>query len=138
MPTLIFILFPSRLSLLAITSLALTAHTAYFLPLRQGILPTNLDDGPLRFIPLLNGVLAGVVLLDGFVRSKSSEMFWISTLPGIMWCAIWVGRSWATSIDLEGLEKLKYNVSTSINVSNGSIKGHNFTASYTPEILFNR
>lgn len=71
-----------------------------------------MDDGPLRFIPSLNGLLAGVVLLDGLVRSKSSEMLWIAAVPGIMWCAIWIGRSWATSIDLEGLEKLKYNVPT--------------------------
>lgn len=112
-PTLIFIFIPSRLSLLAITSLALTAYTAYFLPLGQGILPTNLDDGPLRFIPVLNGVLASVVLLDGLIRhGRSSEMVWIAAVPGIMWCAIWIGRRWATSIDLEGLEKLKYNVSS--------------------------
>jgi len=121
---------------LAITSLALTAYTAYFFPLRQRILPTNLDDGPLRFIPLLNGVLAGVVFLDGLVGSKSPEMVWIAAVPGIMWCVIWVGRSWATSIDLEGLEKLKYNVPIPAHKESlrTSTKVHEFTAYYIPGV----
>jgi len=100
------------MSLLAITSLALTAFTAYFLPLKQGLLPLNQDDGPLRYIPVLNGILAVVVFLDGFVCHKSSETLWIAAIPSVMWVAIWIARSWANSIDLEGLEKLKYNVSS--------------------------
>ena len=100
------------MSLLAITSLALTAYTAYFLPLKQNILPSNPDDGPMRFLPALNGILAGVVFLDGLLRHRQvSEMVWIAAVPAIMWGVIWIARSWANSIDLEGLEKLKYNVS---------------------------
>ena len=72
----------------------------------------NQDDGPLRYIPMLNGILAGVVFLDGFVRHKSSETLWMAAIPSVMWAAIWIARSWAKSIDLEGLEKLKYNVSS--------------------------
>lgn len=99
------------MSLLAITSLALTAYTAYFLPLKQSVLPSNLDDGPMRFLPALNGILAGVVFLDGILRhSQGSEMVWIAAVPAILWTAIWIARSWANSIDLEGLEKLRYNV----------------------------
>ena len=99
------------MSLLAITSLALTAYTAYFLPLKQSVLPSNLDDGPMRFLPVLNGILAGVVFLDGILRhSQGSEMVWIGAVPAILWTAIWIARSWANSIDLEGLEKLRYNV----------------------------
>jgi len=109
-PTIIFIVIPSHMTLLAITSLALTAYTAYFLPLKQGVLPTNADDGPLRYIPVLNGILAVVVILDGFVRHKDSQMIWIAGIPTVMWIAIWIARSWAKSIDLDGLEKLKYNV----------------------------
>jgi hypothetical protein len=101
------------MSLLGITSLALTAYTAYFLPLKQSLLPKNPDDGPLRFIPVLNGVLAGVVFLSGLVRSGSGpEGLWIGVIPSVMWCAIWIARSWANSIDLDGLESLKYNVLT--------------------------
>jgi hypothetical protein len=100
------------MSLLAITSLALTAFTAYFLPMKQGLLPLKQDDGPLRYIPVLNGILAGVVFLDGFVHQKSNETLWIAAIPSVMWVAIWIARSWANSIDLEGLEKLKYNVSS--------------------------
>lgn len=98
------------MSLLAITSLALTAFTAYFLPLKQGLLPINPDDGPLRYIPVLNGILAGVVFLDGWVSHEDNETFWIGLVPTFMWCAIWIARSWANIIDLESLEKLKYNV----------------------------
>lgn len=99
------------MSLLATTSLALTAYTAYFLPLKQGMLPTNPDHGPLRYIPILNGILACVVILDGFVRHNGSDMLWMASIPAFMWVAIWVGRRWANSIDVDGLEKLKYNAS---------------------------
>jgi hypothetical protein len=99
------------MSLLAITSLALTAFTAYFLPLKQTLLPFNSDDGPMRLLPGLNGILAGVVFLDGLLRHRQgSEMVWIGAVPSVMWGAIWIARSWANSIDLDGLEKLKYNV----------------------------
>jgi hypothetical protein len=104
------------LSLLAITSLALTAYTAYFLPLKQRLLPTDPDDGPLRYIPVLNGVLGGVVLLHGFIRHHSTEDLWIAAVPSIMWIALWIARYWAVSIDLEGLEKLKYNVTHIANI----------------------
>ena len=104
-------MLPSHSSLLGITSLALTAYTAYFLPQKQHVLPTNLDDGPLRFVPILNGVLASVVLLSGLVQSTSgTDGPWIAAVPIVMWCAIWIARYWANSIDLDGLEKLKYNV----------------------------
>jgi hypothetical protein len=59
---------------------------------------------------VLNGILAGVVFLDALVRNRDSETFWIAVVPGVMWAAIWVARGWANNIDLEGLEKLKYNV----------------------------
>ena len=69
-------------------------------------------------------MLAAVVGLDGVVRgggtggsgsaggsgSGSLETVWLGVLPGVLWCAVWVGRMWAASIDLEGLERLKYNV----------------------------
>jgi hypothetical protein len=89
---------PSHISLFAITSLALTAYSAYFLPLKQGILPNNPDEGPLRFIPTLNGVLSGVVFLDGFIRHGRTEALWIAAIPGIMWCATWIARSWANTM----------------------------------------
>jgi hypothetical protein len=98
------------MSLLAITSLSLTAFTAYFLPLQQRLLPTNPDDGPLRYIPILNAILSGVVILDGFVQHEDSETLWIAAIPAVMWSAIWIARYWANSIDIEGLENLKYNV----------------------------
>jgi hypothetical protein len=101
---------PSHISLFAITSLALTAYSAYFLPLKQRILPTNPDEGPLRFIPTLNGILAGVVFLDGFLRHGETEALWVAGVPGVIWLATWISRSWANSIDLEGLESLRYNV----------------------------
>jgi hypothetical protein len=101
------------MSILAITSLALTAYTAYFLPLKQGVLPRNLDDGPMRYLPALNGALAGVVFLDGLLRHhKGGEILWIGAVPAVMWVAIWIARGWANSVDLEGLEKLKYNVNS--------------------------
>lgn len=114
------------MSLLAITSLALTAFTAYFLPLKQGLLPANEDNGPLRYIPVLNGVLAGVVVLDSLVSHNDSEMLWIAVIPVVMWTAIWIARSWANSIDLEGLEKLKYSVKSysKSKFLTSSIKGH--------------
>lgn len=107
--SIIFIILPSHISLLAITSLALTAYTAYFLPLKQGFLPIYSDDGPLRYIPILNGILSGVVILDAFV-SKDIEAFWIATLPVIMWGSLWVARAWANGVEIEGLEGLKYTV----------------------------
>lgn len=65
----------------------------------------------MRFLPALNGLLAGVVFLDGIIRhSRATETVWIAAVPSIMWIAVWIGRSWANSIDLEGLEKLRYNV----------------------------
>lgn len=106
----IFIIVPSHLSLLAITSLALTAYTAYYFPLKQKLLPTNLDDGPLRFVPVLNGILAALVLLAAFARPKNPETIWIATIPIVMWCAVWAARGWANNVDVESLEKLKYNV----------------------------
>jgi len=113
------------MSLLAITSLSLTAFTAYFLPLKQSLLPTNPDDGPLRYIPILNGILAGVVILEGFVR-HDSETLWIAAIPAVMWSAIWITRYWTNSIDMEELEKLKYNVKndTRSHLLTSSIKGH--------------
>ena len=119
-----FIVIPSHFSLIAILSLALTAYTAYFLPLRQGILPSNIDDGPMRWFPILNGALGGVVFLDGFIRSKGSNSLAIAAIPGIMWCVIWIARRWANSIDFEGLEKLKYNVSSWTAETDLSIREH--------------
>jgi len=90
----------------------LTAYTAYFLPLKQNFLPLNEDDGPLRFLPVLNGVLAVVVILDELV--KGGDGVWIGSVPMVMCIALWVARTWANGIDLEGLEKLKYNVQLSL------------------------
>jgi hypothetical protein len=62
------------------------------------------------WFPILNGLLGAVVFLDGFVRHQNNQSLAIATIPGFMWCAIWMARRWANSIDLDGLEKLKYNV----------------------------
>ena len=74
------------------------------------MLPLNEDDGPLRFLPVLNGVLSLVVIFDEMV--KGGQGVWIGSVPMVMWIALWIARSWAAGIDLEGLEKLRYNVST--------------------------
>ena len=110
LPSFIFIIIPSHVSLLAITSLALTAFTAYFVP-GQGLLPNNSDDGPLCYLPVLNGILSGIVILDASVSRNDTTAVWIATIPVIMWGSLWIARTWATGVDIESLEKLKYNVS---------------------------
>ena len=75
------------------------------------MLPNNSNDGPLRYIPILNGILSGIVILDASVSRKDTEALWIATIPVILWGSLWIARTWATGVDLEGLEKLKYNVS---------------------------
>lgn len=120
-------MYPSRTSILAITALALTAYTAYFLPLKQNLLPFNEDDGPLRFLPVLNGALAIVVILDELV--KGGDGIWTGSVPLVMWIALWIARTWANGIDLESLEKLKYNVLLSSGFANDSTRVHNIKES---------
>jgi len=78
----------------------------------QGILPVRRDDGPLCYLPGLNGILAAVVFLDGYVRHTALQTLWIPAIPGIIWIIVWIGRYWTNNIDIDTLEKLKYNVYT--------------------------
>jgi len=75
------------------------------------LLPNNSDDGPLRYVPVLNGILSAIVILDASVSRNDTAAVWIAMIPVIMWGSLWIARTWATGIDIESLEKLKYNVS---------------------------
>ncbi|KAH7058591.1 hypothetical protein B0J12DRAFT_650832 [Macrophomina phaseolina] len=118
---------------LAITSLAASAYTLYFVPLGSpppplpgrvsigggsvprgldrvlGILGTgSVDDGPVeRFLPLLNLALCLVVWLES-LAAKAKVEGWEGYLPAIVLVLVIVVRSQLAPVDVAGLQRLRY------------------------------
>lgn len=118
---------------LALTSLAASAYTLYFVPLGnppsslhgrvsigEGSGPTVLDkllrilgtggvdDGPVeRFLPLLNMALCLVVWLES-LAAKAKVEGWEGYLPAIVLVLVFVVRSQLAPVDVVGLERLRY------------------------------
>ncbi|KAB2575074.1 hypothetical protein BFW01_g8314 [Lasiodiplodia theobromae] len=123
-------------AVLAVTSLAASAYTLYFIPLgnppSSSFLPARaqvssgsavrrgyemalrtlgtggVDDGPVeKFLPLLNLALCLVVWLKS--RTAKDEVAgWEGGLPTLVFVLVFLVRSQLAPIDVAGLERLRY------------------------------
>ncbi|GME28066.1 hypothetical protein GTA08_BOTSDO01164 [Neofusicoccum parvum] len=118
---------------LAVTSLAASAYTLYFIPLGNsssslpgrvsigrsstqggldkvlGIFGTGgVDDGPVeKFLPLLNVALCLVVWLESWAAAEKVEG-WEGLLPALVLGLVFLVRSQLAPVDVAGLERLRY------------------------------
>ncbi|KAF2155630.1 hypothetical protein K461DRAFT_78533 [Myriangium duriaei CBS 260.36] len=106
----------SRLtSLLAVSSLLASAWTVWRVPLppredRKGK-RVAVEPGPVeRYLPSLNGGLAGVLGLYGFVawgRGETLSAVW-GLMPLVIYAVVMVARYELRPVDIKGLERLRY------------------------------
>ncbi|KAL8645064.1 MAG: hypothetical protein Q9210_006915, partial [Variospora velana] len=106
------------ISLLAISSLLCTAYILFLLPngkpANVRMNPATFDgQGPIRrYLTYLNGGLGILVGLNAFrFRSQDGvhDGFWLfCVLPSAVFFIVFLARRTMFSVDIEGLEKLKY------------------------------
>lgn len=111
--------------LLSITSLLSTAYILHFIPPKQkqppdpkGKRPLYLmrgqDDGPInQYLPWLDGALGAFIALLGLLSWRKGAIdagdTWRAVLPGIIFAVVMLAREQLAPLDVDGLERLKYD-----------------------------
>ncbi|PNS14127.1 hypothetical protein CAC42_6640 [Sphaceloma murrayae] len=113
------------LSILSISSLGSTAYTLNFIPSerpdpptgltgltgrRQRVLVASLNSPVSKYLPWMNGGLAGVLALFGvllWTRGDLVGAIW-AALPAAIYIVVMVARNDLVPLDIEGLERMRY------------------------------
>ncbi|KAF2672802.1 hypothetical protein BT63DRAFT_475403 [Microthyrium microscopicum] len=105
----------------SLSSLAATVYTLYYLPLppidegKGKAKAKSEKDGPLEtWLMPLNAMLACVLTISGVAGMQNGLSGWedgegMLILPFVVFIIVMVGRATLAPIDVDGLEKLKYN-----------------------------
>ncbi|KAG8631696.1 hypothetical protein KVT40_000836 [Elsinoe batatas] len=109
-------------ALLSISNLLCSAYTIYFLPAHKGEVPTGVGGRRQRallaemetpvalYLPILNGVLAGVLALFGVVLWRKGDVvggLW-GVVPAAVYAVVMMARRELVPLDIEGLERMRY------------------------------
>ncbi|KAK6535147.1 hypothetical protein TWF694_001625 [Orbilia ellipsospora] len=91
---------------LAISSLAMTAFTARYVPLDLAAFEYL---SPLEtWVPILNPVLIAVITIGAYFTDRHAEHDYLLYLPLLVWGTVALGRNAMASVSIGELEKLKY------------------------------